>query len=305
MGAADRKKGSWDSLGYCLTGLLVVLLFTPPTQAGAPPELLFSTEEYFSTAEPDYTAHEIKLLDSDFEGLFIRTPQSVDVTERESLPLIIASRYNGERDWRLPIREHAVLIGIDLTDLQVHSTMLFSDLKRSDESLPSAEPMPEEQASFGAQLNRVDLRRLLDIPWQRGRWAFSVIYHDWISNRMVVRLTEQETNSGASLPTHWQPLSVTFELLSTQAGIAQLRVNYRLQAAGVQQPCRKEIAATLLLVSVNSTGFRRYDFSLPIESKNTEGSVQGFSSYDLALPSPLKVDELPYLIMGGQIFSQH
>ncbi|QRK13130.1 hypothetical protein JQX13_25750 [Archangium violaceum] len=150
---------------------------------------------------------ELQLLDVDFQGLRLRAPDRVDVSAREVLPLLQARRATGLRDWEVEPRRNAILVAVDLERGGVLHGWAFRPRKRYnpnslDRSM-QGQPPSEDNPSVHARLSILDARRLTGLPWQAGRYAFTFISWDWVSNTVTVDLTE-----GAAPPREPEPLSM-------------------------------------------------------------------------------------------------
>jgi hypothetical protein len=149
---------------------------------------------------------ELQLLKMDFQGGRLWAPERVDVSARQELPLLQARRATGLRDWEVALERNAILVAVDLERGGVFYGWAFRPRKRynrdSLERSRQGPPPSEEQPSVSARLSVLDARKLTGLPWQAGRYAFTFISWDWVSNTVKVDLTE-----GAAPPRKAEPLS--------------------------------------------------------------------------------------------------
>jgi len=153
-----------------------------------------SDEDYFIIKDPDLRSRESWLLDQNYLGIAIGTPRYLFTEQHDHLPLILAARFSGERDWEVNLRHNCLLIGTNMIDGSVR----LAHLLRSEKELTSQygsemdekgpRPPDSELEGNAAQLLMVDIRNLLNIPWSYGKWVFGVISYDWLSNLAPLKL---------------------------------------------------------------------------------------------------------------------
>lgn len=155
----------------------------------------FTDAEFQAAPRLDVHEREVRLLDTDFTGIAINAQARIAVDAQELLPIAIASRHGGERDWDLPLLHNALLVATDLHTGKVAVVPALVPPKvlasrggyrpgRGDMPRPD----PEELEGAGAQLSWTEVRERLDIPWRPGRWTFGLLYFDWLSNLVTVDL---------------------------------------------------------------------------------------------------------------------
>ena len=156
--------------------------------------LTMNDDEFFAIKDEDLRSRESWLLDQDYFGIAINVPRHLSTELHDHLPLIVATRFNGERDWDLNLNGNCLLIGTNMIDGSVHYTHLLRSDKeltdRGEEETQSLEPRPSDEELEGeaAQLLDINIRDLLDIPWSYGKWVFGVIHYDWLSNLAPIKL---------------------------------------------------------------------------------------------------------------------
>jgi len=160
-------------------------------------------EEFFNADDSVLPPREELLLDLDFIGVAINAPHRIDTGRRDKLPVIMAVRLGGERDWDVQLTENCILVGTNLVD----GTVRFTRALVTDKELRSkggrkkaprgTKPPASELGEESAQLVELKARERLRIPWETGTWSLGVIYYDWPSNTVVVEL---EGNAGVKSP---------------------------------------------------------------------------------------------------------
>lgn len=155
----------------------------------------FTDAEFQAAPHLDVHEREVRLLDTEFTGIAINAQARIAVDAQAVLPIAIASRHDGERDWDLPLAHNALLVATDLHTGKVAVVPALVPPKvlasrggirpgRGD----APRPDPEELEGAGAQVSWTEVRERLDIPWRRGRWTFGLLYFDWRSNLVTVDL---------------------------------------------------------------------------------------------------------------------
>lgn len=180
--------------------------------------LNFSGDAFFSADRSILAPRESRLLDTDFLGIAVNAPLHISTGRRHRLPLIMAARFSGRRDWNVPLRENCILVGTDLEDGTVHFSKVFVSKKElpsrgKREKVPRG-PKPPGLALAAAQLTALDARRLLHMEWNTGIWSLGVIYYDWPSNTVEVKL---EGDKKIKVPSAARPISPEPDLLDAAA----------------------------------------------------------------------------------------
>ncbi|HFQ81469.1 MAG TPA: hypothetical protein ENK33_08880 [Desulfobacterales bacterium] len=157
----------------------------------------FDEDEFFSAEPPVLEPREEQLLDQDYFGVAVNVPREIETGSRDKLPLIMAAKFSGTRDWDMPLRDNCVLVGTNLQDGTVRFAKAFVSKKELQsrgrpEREPNRGPKPPGLALAAAQLSALDARERLHIEWETGLWSLGVIYYDWPSNTVVVELLGDE-----------------------------------------------------------------------------------------------------------------
>lgn len=137
---------------------------------------------------------EWKLSARDFRGLAIRSPREIHIQQRDSLPLLLASRIGALRDWETPLADNLSLILFDHETATVSVARPFEDkdANRRDPDRPTAPPpRPTGDAATGVatSVRREDIRKLFSLDWRTRRFSLTAISFDIASNSADVSLT--------------------------------------------------------------------------------------------------------------------
>lgn len=267
-----------------------------------PAALNLPDEAYFAPVpDPTLTA---QLLESGFVGVALRAPAFVDLDVRQTLPLLVVSRFDGARDWALPFFYRAWLTGIDLGSGQLVLAAAFASAKRPAPTGRGAKPSDEDLRSHGAQLSPLDARSRLQVPWQPGCWSFSLIYHDWLSNPVVVRLARlqasapQPAGGGACKPA--AEAQVDFRQQAVP-GSAPRVVGRVVIAAATQDADRRTLPVSLLIVTPARAEPQRYDWHIPVEHLTAKRQLAGVMDHPLQEAAPPAPGSMAYLVVAGQV----
>jgi hypothetical protein len=278
-----------------------------------PAALNLSDEEFFvEKLSPTLTA---ALLDSRFVGVALRAPGRVDVGRRSTLPLLIASRFDGARDWELPFHDLGWLVGIDRRSGKVSLASAFGGAKTPAPVSRGEKPSGDELRSHGAQVNLVDGRSRLGIPWQPGCWSLNLVYHDWMSNPVVVRLekahegpkdgpkdgpTNAQDSEACPPPPSTAKTQVSFRRQRSPDGAVRVSGRYTVPVDALGED-RTALPVSLLIVSRDGASPERADWRIPVKVRPGTRQISG--AIDHALPAVGKPARgaVAYLVVAGQV----
>lgn len=173
----------------------------------------FSDAEFLAAPDLDVHTREVRLLDTDFTGVAINAQRRIAVDAQSALPIAIATRYGGERDWDLPLSDNCLLVATDLrlgrvavVPALVPPKVLASRAGARHDRGGAERPAPEELEGEGAQVSWTEVRERIEIPWCSGLWSFGLIFFDWLSNVVSVELAGgRPAPPGAGAPTTVSP----------------------------------------------------------------------------------------------------
>lgn len=118
-------------------------------------------------------------------------PRQLDLNRHSELPVLVALRYTGQREWEVHHQQNIWLLAVELNSGAAHIGRLFNPGKRELTPEPSKSGNPPDSIDAGAiytSVQRIDLRRAIVRDWPPGRLAVTVIFYDWKSNTAVVEL---------------------------------------------------------------------------------------------------------------------
>jgi len=153
--------------------------------------LAFSEAEYYNPSQQLLAERESQLLDLEFEGVAVNAPNVIDTRERGTLPLVMAARFSGDRDWDVPLIDNCLLVASNLNDGRVYFAPALTsrkDVTRAGKlKVPKGEK-PEGLPEVSAQITTIDALAKLPINWNTGSWALGVINYDRPSNIVTIEL---------------------------------------------------------------------------------------------------------------------
>jgi hypothetical protein len=281
-----------------------------------PAALNLSDEEFFAEkVSPTLTA---ALLDSRFVGVALRAPGRVDVRRRSTLPLLIASRFDGARDWELPFHDHAWLVGVDRRSGKVSLASAFGGAKTPAPVSRQEKPSGDELRSHGAQVNLVDGRSRLGVPWQPGCWSLNLVYHDWMANPVVIRLEKADDgpangpangptdgptngqNSEACAPPSTAKTQISFRRRRSPDGAVRVSGRYTVPVDALGED-RTALPVSLLIVTRDGASPERADWRIPVKVRPGTNHVSGVIDHALPAVGKPARGAVAYLVVAGQV----
>lgn len=154
--------------------------------------LNMTEDEFFSAHQKELAEREFQLIDLDFWGIVVNAPEKIDVTQRDTLPLFVATRYSGERGWSVQLEHNCLLVSTNLQDGRVQLTKAFVDERELETRWHETPPAPGQPPAglplYSAVVRQIDARLRTDMDWDSGRWSLGIIHYDWFSNSVEVTL---------------------------------------------------------------------------------------------------------------------
>jgi hypothetical protein len=187
-----------------LCGLFVAALAScamlPPLHAGERPAARPEGRKNVSTgplklndadfwSDPRRTRGEIEgpLLDAGRDALLFDAPTVVPIDVQATAPTqaLRAARLSTLREW--PFREHAIVVGVDLTNNMVQAALAVEPPNRP---VPPAAPASDRpaQPGMGSETFTIDLRQRLELPWEPGHVLARLIVGDQVTPARVLEL---------------------------------------------------------------------------------------------------------------------
>jgi hypothetical protein len=160
--------------------------------------LKLNHEQFFDHDESLLRGIKSRLLDTELMGLAINSPKVIMTDAATELPVVMATCKTGLRGWEVRQKQNCVLFGIDKNSGFIRFGKVFEDVKakisrgkpppKEVRQKPDASSLPDIVA--GAY--RFDAKEVLDLPWESGKYALSLISYDWVSNTIEVELKSKE-----------------------------------------------------------------------------------------------------------------
>ncbi len=151
----------------------------------------------------DNTAAMQAMLFSDQLGTFVVGPETISLTERSELPLVVARLVSFKTEHQMPFHARGVLVSTDLRTGEVRGAKAFPPGRGRTTGPPVSvdqDPAGLPKGNTGT-VYRIDARHVLELPWEPGDFAFQFIIGSEASNQVRVRLGEPD-------PVSLQPVGV-------------------------------------------------------------------------------------------------
>lgn len=283
-------------------------------------EKLFSLtdEEIFNINENLLLDIESDFIEIDTMGIILRAPAKIINSKHQKiLPLLVAIRCSGERNWEYPIRQSCYIVATNLLNGTVAFNKLFYDKKEKSSFEYEEKEVKPPNGLDGATaiVTMVDVQEVLNLPTTKGEWSFSIIYHDWVSNRVKVRIEGIEsheiemarevqirergtqiypyyspTQHSPTLPENGLNFSCNYYKSDNKDSlifIGSYNMNlkdYHFVDEGISlfkddQKLLAIVPLTLLLLPKNSEYYFKYDYYIPVYSNSENYSVSKLQGY--------------------------
>ena len=162
--------------------------------------LNISVAAFFSADPTALSTIEWKLSSREFRGLAINALSEINVTQRDSLPLLLASQFTALRDWEKPLADNLALVMFDHGTAEVTVAKPFEDSDGKHLAPEQAEDKPKKPIGDAATgvataVSCVDIRKLFSLDWRVRRVSLVAVSFDVMSNETDVSLM-----GGAELP---------------------------------------------------------------------------------------------------------
>lgn len=153
--------------------------------------LNFGEEQFFAADTAALSQREGTLLLTDFTGVAVNAPRVIPLGRRNTLPFVVALRSDGKRGWDVPLRDNAILVGVNLDDGAVRlANALETPKERANRGGREQEERgdPANLSSISAVVTAIDARQQLRIEWTSSTWSLALLNFDWASNIVSVSL---------------------------------------------------------------------------------------------------------------------
>lgn len=295
--------------------------------------LNFATAGFFAADPMVLSQIELKLSSQDFHGLAVRAPAEVNVTERDTLPVVLASQFTASRDWETPLADNLAILLFDHVTAEVSTAKPFEDSteNRPDPGRPSTKsPKPSGDAATGiaTSVRKVDLRKLFSLGWHSRRLTVLALSYDVVSNETDVALVGGKTSaarprgvtpspgsSGCGLPSYDPAAigiksggkSVTFAVdvksiprsCLVKGSITTVATHRHLQSGVAEKkPVAAVIPVTCIVVGRDWRTPWTFEWGIPVYS---EKSFTVGDSLSAVFSVPLPAERLALLIKGDYV----
>lgn len=166
-------------------------------------------QRYFESMGKSFTdmewALEDALSETSFRGVAVNAPTSIALKQHVTLPILMAIQETRLRSWEVPVGYNCILVATDLSRRTVYFGQVFRDPPNKipipmDELPQPSKPTGTNAISVSSGIDRIDARELLSLPWEPGRYRFTVLLFDWMSNSVDVELTGGDTTPAVGAP---------------------------------------------------------------------------------------------------------
>ena len=260
--------------------------------------------------------------------LAIGAPSRVDLDRDTVIPVLIATRQNGYRQWMVDYGQNACVVVTDLNTGTVHTDRPFTMGKREDTPEPSQTPPgPDAKAATAVvtSVRRIDLRTALDIQWYPTRMAVTFLDYDWVSNTVTVDLVRQGQPQETAKPRHKSAfVKASPGIIPDSTGYSHPervkrgdRIPVKAQVsipegdiavcASLGPEGGSLVAVSFFLMKLDQPDPARVDIATPLYGEGSDMSQAAFE-FDMieALGAPPPTGEyLTYLVAGNVIAGPH
>jgi hypothetical protein len=155
--------------------------------------LKLADAEYFQLDQARQSALKNKLIVTDYEGTALGGPAMVDLAAHDTVPLLWATSMSNLRRWKVVTERNSTLLVSDLNSgkVSVHDAFFgpkklnYRDIDKSAQGSQAAVLAP---GGVQAALRVLDLAATADLA-RPGRYAITLLLHDWASNTVPMSIT--------------------------------------------------------------------------------------------------------------------
>jgi hypothetical protein len=118
-------------------------------------------------------------------------PKVVKLDQHRDVPVLVATRQTGQREWEVKYDQNTLVVAVDLQSGIVRSGRQFTKNKLEMTAVPSRTGPPPDVINATAvttSVRRFYLGEVLDTEWRPAKLAVTVIVYDWLSNTVVTTL---------------------------------------------------------------------------------------------------------------------
>ncbi len=149
----------------------------------------FKNSEYYKLDGSFLTEIESQLLDSFYIGIIINGPRQINSKEYDNLPILTALCYSGERGWTINLKKNCFLVVTNLFAGDVFVSSAFKSKKKefhssNDDNTDGT--IPPGLPDAAAVVSIINAKEKAPLQWDTGKWAFTLLYFDWVSNNITI-----------------------------------------------------------------------------------------------------------------------
>jgi len=263
--------------------------------------------------------------------LALGAPRRLQLTHEPALPALVAARRTGMRRWQVEETQNLRIVATRLADGTVMSNLLHGSPKRQAPADPSMSPPPPDAINAASVATGVlPARNLLTglngygKAWPRGRYAFTIVEFDWVSNTVIVDMLGGANPPPQPMPARPFPplIARRDELPAAHEGVdfrmpapaepgapRQVQVALALPSghavlAKTEVPGASLLVGSLLLLKLDADQPLRADLAIPVRAPAGDARVQVLFSFDLKAALPAGVPRgsyQAYLVFGSSV----
>jgi hypothetical protein len=152
-----------------------------------PSPLNLSAEDYWGdftrTADPAFDKF---IEENDFVGLRVDAPAQVPIDRRDSFPVVGYYVRTVREDVQVDPEEQLLVAALDLTTHRLHAGLALDTGKTRAPKGPPSDLDPGDGVTYNAFSS--DLRRQLDLPWEKRKYLVAFAIREHLSNPLRVEL---------------------------------------------------------------------------------------------------------------------
>lgn len=244
--------------------------------------LIFNDRQFYSNDSKILRRRESKLLELNFLGVAVNAPKYIATNVHSVLPLILAVRQTGERNWDVKFSKNCILTAFNLDTGDIFFKPLFGSKKRKAKPHNRKKPLPSSLEGEHTQFIKFDVRKKLSIPWDTGNWKFGVLNYDQFSNTVLVKLGTHKSKSNGDLTVLENTKSAaTFSIQPLREnGRQQLIVNldYTVTSRNFYS-VSNGIPVTIVLLALDQRHPIHYDGVIPLKESSLQPGMKIQDNY--------------------------
>ena len=183
-----------------------------------PPDVIsnyihFTDTELYSIEANDLKQTKREILLAPVSGIAINTLKHINITEQQSLPLLLVSKVNGFKSWSTPLPDNTYISAFEHAtgNITIKHILISEKSQHNYQPVNPKEiekPQEEDAENDGVSIDILDLRNKFNIPWTEGKWTFRALYFDKVSKATTVTLSTQAVTN-VQVPTNEKTLIET------------------------------------------------------------------------------------------------